>query len=252
MTKLEERMSTRRILWCSVGVLALFVTVWCEAGDWPQFRGPGGQGVSDAKGLPVKWSDDSGVLWKAQLPGPGASSPIALGDNLYLTCYSGYGTYPKKFGKMVDLTLHVLCVSHADGKIVWDKKIDPQLPESKGVRDHGYAGPTPATDGKHLYLFFGKSGVFKFDLDGNQMWQAEVGSGTHGWGCGTSPVLYNDLVIVNASVESSSLVAINKESGKEVWRPGGMTASWSTPHLVTLDGGKAELVVSVRRKPPRL
>ncbi len=68
--------------------------------------------------------------------------------------------------------------------------------------------PTPATDGKHVFVFFGKSGVFKFDLMGKQLWHADVGSKTHGWGCGTSPVLFENVVIVNASVESGSLVGI--------------------------------------------
>ena len=98
----------------------------------------------------------------------------------------------------------------------------PKQPESARVRDHGYAAPTPATDGEFLYVFFGKTGVLKFDLSGNQLWQADVGSETHGWGCGTSPVLFENLVIVNASVESGSLVAIDKASGNEVWRAGGM------------------------------
>lgn len=215
--------------------------------DWPQFRGAGGQGVTNAKDLPVTWSDSDNIAWKTKLPGFGSSSPIALGDRLYLTCYSGYGVDAENSGPMEDLKLHVVCLS-TDGKIIWDRHVQPKLPETERVRDHGYAGPTPATDGRHLYVFFGKSGVFKFDLDGNRMWQADVGEGTHRWGCGTSPVLYGNLVIVNASVESGSLVAISKQDGEEVWRAPGMNASWNTPHLVNVGGGKQELVVSVRNQ----
>jgi hypothetical protein len=215
------------------------------AADWPQFRGPGGLGVSDETNLPVEWSDTEKMVWKTALPGFGASSPIVLGDKIYLTCYSGYGTGGG--GEvMEDLRLHVVCVKRTDGEIVWDERVRPKLPESKRVRDHGYAGPTPATDGEFLYVFFGKTGVFKFDLDGKQIWQADVGSGTHGWGCGTSPVLFENLVIVNASVESRSLVAIDKTTGEEVWRASGMRSSWNTPHLVQLDNGQQELVVSVK------
>lgn len=220
-------------------------TACVRANDWPQFRGPGGLGVSTETNLPVSWSETENLVWKTKLPGYGASSPIALGNKLYVTCYSGYGTQGQS-GSMDDLTLHVVCVDRSDGDIVWDQKIKPKLPESTRVRDHGYAGPTPATDGKHLYVFFGKTGVFKFDFDGKQIWQADVGSRTHGWGCGTSPVLYKNLVIVNASVESGSLVAIDKESGKEVWRTGGMNSSWNTPQLVELADGRHELVVSVK------
>ncbi|PAY16754.1 serine/threonine protein kinase [Rhodopirellula sp. SM50] len=218
-----------------------------DAADWPQFRGPGGQGVTSETNLPLVWSESENVAWKTELPGYGASSPIALGDRLYLTCYSGYGIDRENSGRMEDLTLHVVCLEN-DGEIVWDQHVQPKLPESERVRDHGYAAATPATDGKFLYVFFGKTGVLKFDLDGNQLWQADVGDRTHGWGCGTSPVLYRNLVIVNASVESGSLVAINKDTGEEVWRAGGMDASWNTPHLVDVGGGQQELVVSVKDK----
>ncbi len=219
-----------------------------RSGDWPQFRGPGGLGTSAEKGLPVTWDAETNVVWKTRMPGAGASSPVVLGDRVYLTCYSGYGAGVADAGTMNDLTLHVLAIGANDGKIIWDRRVAPKLPESTKVRDHGYAGPTPATDGKHLYVFFGKSGVLKFDLEGNQLWRADVGSKTHGWGCGTSPVLFENLVIVNASVESGSLVALSKASGQEVWRAGGMRASWNTPHLVTTADGKQELVVSVKDK----
>lgn len=214
------------------------------AEEWTQFRGPGGLGVSTETNLPLAWNEKENVAWKVPLPGYGASSPITLGERIYVTCYSGYGTGEDQ--EMEDLTLHVTCLKRTDGSLVWDTKVKPKLPESERVRDHGYAGPTPATDGEHLYVFFGKTGVLKFDLQGKKIWQTEVGSKTHGWGCGTSPVLFENLVIVNASVESGALVAIDKNSGDEVWRAKGMERSWNTPHLVRLDTGKQELVVSVK------
>lgn len=214
---------------------------------WPQFRGPGSQGVSNATEIPTQWNDTQNIAWKATLPGAGASSPISIGDRLYLTCYSGYDGNDVKAGSaMNDLKLHLVCVNSKTGKIDFDKPIQPTLPESEKVRDHGYAAATPATDGKHIYTFFGKSGVICFDLDGNQKWRQSVGDKTHKWGCGTSPVLFEDLVIVNASVESGSLVALNKMTGKEVWRAEGMKASWNTPHLVELADGKRELCVNIK------
>ncbi|HRX80709.1 MAG TPA: PQQ-binding-like beta-propeller repeat protein [Pirellulaceae bacterium] len=234
---------------CSINRLAilLFFTMnsLTLATDWPQFRGPGGLGVSEETDLPVEWSGTDNLAWRLELPGHGASSPIVLGDKVYVTCYSGYGTGDDS-QKMEDLTLHVVCVNRKNGSIDWDQNIKPKLPETERVRDHGYAGPTPATDGKSLYVFFGKTGVLKFDLNGKQLWQADVGSNTHGWGCGTSPVLFENLVIVNASVESGSLVALDQASGKEVWRAPGMKSSWNTPHLVSLANGQQELVVSVK------
>lgn len=229
-------------------VMLLFSVLWAPvaiAADWPQFRGPGGQGAASESKLPTTWSETQNVIWKTELPGFGASSPIAIGNRLYVTCYSGYGTDALSSGSMEELTLHVVCLDD-DGNTVWDRRLGPKLPETEHVRDHGYAAATPATDGQHLYVFFGKTGVLKFDLDGQQLWQADVGDKTHGWGSGTSPVLYKNLVIVNASVESGSLVALDKETGQQVWRAGGMNASWNTPHLVEVPGGEQELVVSVK------
>ncbi len=233
---------------CSSLYLMFVVGLLAQAAlaeDWPQFRGPGGLGVSEADNLPVTWSDTKNMIWKTAMPGSGASSPIALDGRLYVTCYSGYGL-DQDGGSVEDLMLHLVCVDGSSGDIIWDKKVEPAQPESKRVRDHGYAAQTPVTDGKHLYVFFGKSGVFKFDLNGEKIWQTSVGAGTHGWGSGTSPVLYNNLVIVNASVESGSLVAIDKETGNVKWRAPGMKSSWNTPHLVETSDGDQELAVTVK------
>ncbi|MCF7957246.1 MAG: PQQ-like beta-propeller repeat protein [Phycisphaerae bacterium] len=234
---------------CFVNVLLIGVissmSQMAFGSEWPGFRGPGGQGVSKATDLPVNWDDSKNLVWKKAMPGYGSSSPIALGDKLYVTCYSGHGT-KESSGNIEDLRLHTLCINAKNGDIIWDKKFKPSLPESKKVRDHGYAAPTPVTDGKHLYLFFGKSGVFKLDLNGEQIWRTRVGDKTHGWGCGTSPVLTDDMVIVNASVESGALVAINKVTGKETWRAEGIKSSWNTPHLVKTADGKQELAVSIK------
>ncbi len=233
------------IFCCVVLLTGTITTPHGTGAEWPQFRGPGGQGRTSEKNLPLTWSDTENLVWKTKLPGAGASSPIALDDSLYVTCHSGYGVDSENPGRMEDLTLHVICL-RSSGEILWDQHVKPRLPETERVRDHGYAAPTPATDGKALYVFFGRSGVLKFDLAGRQLWQTFVGDKTHGWGCGTSPILYQNLVIVNASVESGSLIALDQDSGKEVWRAEGMDASWNTPHLVELPDGTQELVVSVK------
>ena len=230
----------------SIAIVFFLTMSAARAEEWPQFRGPGGQGASSETGLPVTWDDVKNIAWRTELPGFGASSPIALGNDIYVTCYSGYGLRRGEPGNMGDLRLHVVRADRQSGDIVWDKVIQPTLPESGRVRDHGYAAATPVTDGDSLYVFFGKSGLFAFDLDGNQQWRTDVGSKTHGWGSGTSPVLFDDLVIVNASVESGDLVAVNKATGEEVWRTPGMQKSWNTPHLVQLADGSHELVVSVK------
>ncbi len=216
------------------------------SGQWPQFRGPDGQGVSGETGLSVTFSTDEGVVWKKELPGAGASSPIIVGSRIYLTYYSGFNVPGQGRGGMDDLVRHVVAIDPADGDIVWDREVESKLPEQESIREsHGYASSTPASDGRRLYVFFGKSGVFAFDLEGNQLWQADVGSELNGWGSAASPVLFGDLVIINASVESQSLRALNKDTGDEVWRAGGIKESWNTPILVETDGGGTELVVAI-------
>lgn len=216
--------------------------------DWPQFRGPGGLGVSPAKGLPVSWSADKNLLWKTELPGAGASSPIVVGNRVYVTCYSGYGVPGQARGDMSQLQRHLLCLDAAKGEILWKKDFPAVLPESETVREHGYAASTPAWDGERLYVFFGKSGVYAFDLNGRQLWHADVGDRFHGWGSAASPVVYKDLVLINACVESESLVALDKKTGRERWRARGIKESWNTPLLVTNKNGTTELAVAIAGK----
>ncbi len=229
--------------------------------DWTQFRGPGGEGVSTATGLPVEWNDGTNITWKTDLPGPGSSSPVVYGDRMFVTCYSGYGTevYRNRGarnrseggpGDREDLTHHVICLDADSGKILWDQKLDRGSKRGRfggPLTYHGYASGTPAVDGEAVYVFFGPVGVFAFSHEGKQLWQADVGSGTHGWGTGSSPLLYEDKVIVNAGVESGSLVALDRKTGDRAWRSGGMSATWVSPMVVNA-GDRKEIAVSVRNQ----
>jgi outer membrane protein assembly factor BamB len=219
--------------------------------DWRQFRGHLGQGVSDEKGLPIEWSEHKNLAWKSKLPGAGASSPIIVGNRVFVTTYSGYGLDAKEPGKMDDLRRHLVCVDRQNGNIVWSKEFLPSLPEHKYDGEgsyHGYAASTPASDGERLYVFFGRSGVYCFDLDGKEIWHVTVGKNTDRWGSGASPVLYNDFVIINASVESGSMVALNKMTGKEVWRAPGVDSAWNTPMIVPTQTAAPQLVISIQRR----
>lgn len=219
------------------------------AADWPRFRGPDGSGTSPEKGLPLTWDQKNNLAWKVNLPGPGTSSPVFVGDHIFITCYTGYNVPGQPRGEQSNLARHLVCLDRKTGKIRWDKKIAPKLPEQESIRDgHGYASSTPAADSERVYCFFGKSGVFAFDHSGKQLWQADVGDGLSGWGSAASPVLVGDLVIVNASVESESLVAFNRRTGQEKWRVKGIKQSWSTPLVLTNKDGKTELVVPIQGK----
>jgi len=201
-------------------------------------------GVSDATRLPLQWDANTNVAWKTPLPGPGASSPITSGDHIYLTCYSGYFVPDEPGGSLDQLKRHLIALRRDNGEIVWDKTVPAKLPEEESIRDHGFAANTPAADADRVYVFFGKTGVFAFDHDGNQLWQADVGSKTSGWGTAASPLLHKDMVIINASVESQSLVALDRKTGEEKWRASGIKEAWNTPLVVKADSGREELVVA--------
>jgi outer membrane protein assembly factor BamB len=213
--------------------------------DWPQFRGLGAHGRGTAKGAPLHWSDTSNVVWKATLPGPGASAPIVLGNKIYLTCYTGYGVSSREPGDMTALKRHLLALNLADGKILWDTPVPAEMPEQDKIREgHGYSSSTPVADADRVYTFFGKTGAFAFDHTGKQLWHTKVGDKLNGWGSAASPVLYKDFLLVNASTESDSLLALDKKTGKEVWRASGVPESWHAPAFVTAPDGKTEVVIA--------
>src|SRR6188474_814371 len=107
--------------------LAFLLAAAQDGGSWPQFRGPGGKAAS-AEAVPVTWSRTENVVWKAELPGAGTSSPILWGPKIYLTCYGGFNA-PGQKGEMSQLKLKLVCVARADGKLLWTKEIAPKLPE---------------------------------------------------------------------------------------------------------------------------
>lgn len=236
---------------------AFALTAWSAAGpranseDWSRFRGPNGLGTSSETSLPTTWGAGKNIVWQVDLPGPGSSSPITSGPYVFVTSYSGYGVGRGGGGKIEDLTRHLLCLDRATGEIIWQKGIVARQPEDEYgqmLAEHGYATHTPACDGERVYAFFGKTGVFAFDMKGEELWRADVGDGSaiNNWGSGTSVVLHGDLVIVNANAESQAIVALGKNDGKEIWRASakGYEGSWSTPAILKT-AKREELICTV-------
>lgn len=232
----------------------LFVAFWITATaiggeplaadrDWDNFRGPGRQGVTSVTSLPMQWSQQQNIAWKTAMPGPGASSPVVSGNTVLLTCYTGYFVPGQDQGSQTDLKRHLLFLDAQTGRITRQIDVAARLPEEERIREHGFAASSPSTDGELICCFFGKSGVFAWDFSGKQIWQADVGSGTHGWGSAASPVFHEDLIYINASVESQSLVALDRRTGREVWRAGEIREAWNTPLIVRNSAGREELVI---------
>jgi hypothetical protein len=159
--------------------------------DWLRFRGPNGSGVAVSAQPPTSWSDTENVLWKTPLPGPGTSSPIVVGQRVFVTCYSGYGDGSPGEG-LSKLQRHLVCVNRADGRILWSSAIPAAQPEDYFggfLTEHGYASHTPTSDGERVYVFFGKSGAAAFDLMGRKLWQTSLGTDSNEkrWGLRQQP-----------------------------------------------------------------
>lgn len=219
--------------------------------DWLRFRGPNGSGISaETAATPVTWTPES-VKWKVELPGPGSSCPIVVGDKVLVTCWSGYGIMREFPGEQSDLRRHLVCYDREQGKELWRTAVEAVLPEdeySGMFAEHGYASHTPVSDGEHVFAFFGKSGVVAFDLNGKKLWQSSVGTGlgARSWGSSASPLLFKDLVIVPATAESESIVALEKATGKQRWvsKSSGYNSTWGSPILVETEK-QTDLVIAV-------
>lgn len=237
-------------------IAAIWMAVACAgaaaAANWPQFRGPEGSATADASQIPDRWSDTENLAWRAELPGPGSSSPIVWGDRVFVTCYSGYGVSTRQVGEPEMLKRHLLCFDRKSGRELWRKMVDARLPEDpyRGyITEHGYATNSPVTDGERVYAFFGKTGVIAFDMDGRELWRADVGqeSSDMRWGSAASLILHKESVIVNAAEESESIRALDRKTGKELWKAeaGGLALAFGTPALVKPAGGPVELAIAV-------
>ena len=228
-----------------------------DADDWPRFRGPAGSGIAaDSESLPSKWSPTTNVAWKVALPGPGASSPIIVGHKVLVTCYSGYGVDRETPGEIENLVRNLVCIDVRTADKLWQKNVPASLPEDaydkSGVSSHGYASHTPVSDGVNVYCFFGKGGVYAFDLNGNELWNAEAGkeSDPPRWGSSSSPIVHENTVIVTAAAESQSIIGFDKRSGEKRWQQyaTGLDGMWGTPTLVQVDEVRTDVVMLVARE----
>lgn len=234
----------------TICVLLAVLSAVAEA-DWLRFRGPNGSGISEeAAATPDSWSPEK-LKWKVALPGPGSSCPIVVGEKVFITCWSGYGEDRNDPGEQENLKRHLVCFDRNSGDKLWDKVVSPVLPEDRygGMfAEHGYASHTPTSDGEHVFVFFGKTGVLAFDMDGEQIWQTSVGteSGARDWGSSSSLLLHKDLVIVPATAESESIVALDKKTGSQVWKAeaAGFNSTWGTPILTTV-GDRTDVVIAI-------
>jgi len=220
--------------------------------DWPRFLGPDAKASINNNDIPLTWSSSENLAWSIDLPGAGNSSPVVFGNDLFITCYSGYGLDRRTPGNPEKLVRHLLRINAKTGKIIWNRIVPTAESEdvySGYITEHGYASNTPVTDGKHVFVNHGKSGVYAYDLAGNERWNKSIGSqsSTKRWGSAASPILYKNMVIVNASEESNALYAFDKITGNEVWKSEAskLYLAYGTPRIIRLPDGRDELLLAV-------
>ena len=232
-----------RILWYRalfLGTICVF-SAGAMSDDWPRWLGPDGLGVSAETDLPVSWSKSKNVAWKVDLPGWGRSSPIVVGDRVYLTSQSE------------DDALHVHCIGKAKGKILWSKQIGRG--NQKANRLHNMASPTPVADANHVWVLFGTGDLACLDRDGRITWQQNIqkryGRYHIQWGMGSSPILLDGKLFIVCMKDkgNSYLLALEADTGKKIWKKsrdfpavGEARDSYTSP-IVYRSNGSSQIVV---------
>lgn len=254
----------------AAAAVATFVSVMAAAApnpsyNWPQWRGPEGLGVSPETGLPWQWTPSENVAWKTAIPGRGHSSPVVWGNRVFLTtaiegevvpgkkavAHTIDGQefiHPDSVGADRKHALKVLAIGADSGQILWERTAWEGVPWDARHRKASFASPTPVTDGRAVYAFFGSEGLYAYDFDGKLLWKSDLGGiATLGVGVGTSPVPYRDLVILQCDEdngEKSFITALDRKTGKPAWRVARkVQVSWATP-IVVHAGTRDELVTA--------
>lgn len=226
----------------------LFAASPGPASDWPGWRGPDGTGVSPEGNLPLRWSTNENIRWRVPLPERGNSTPIVWGNRVFVT---------QAIEKENRRTL--LCFDRANGKLVWDRGTTYSEPDPTH-ETNPHCSASPVTDGERVIAWFGSAGLYCYDFTGRERWHRDLGPQRHIWGYGSSPILRDNLCILNFGPgERTFLIAVDKGTGQEVWRtaePGGDSGetrpgqerppwigSWSTPVVVRVNG-REELLMS--------
>jgi outer membrane protein assembly factor BamB len=222
---------------------------------------------------PLKWNDTEHIKWKAEIPGRGHSSPVVWGDRIFVTTAvptatpapaaapdqagggrgRGRGGPGGSAGPQPEQKLVLMCLDRKTGKLLWERVTKVAVPHEGYHPQYGsFASNSPVTDGKHVIAWFGSRGVYCFDMDGNKVWEKDFATPLKirlTFGEGTAPLLVGEKLILNFDHEGESfIVALDKSTGREIWRtPRTDGTNWSMPVAFTF-GGKQQVVVTSTRK----
>jgi outer membrane protein assembly factor BamB len=240
-------------------LLLLLLPTFAAADNWPQWRGPTADGISKETGLPTTWSASENVRWKAPLRGLGTSTPVIWGDLIFLTAQIGDGPLAegardfddaaeiRKFGK-AGVVFFVQAFRKSDGSLAWEKSFDAGSHVPEVHIKHNLSSPSCVTDGKLVYAWFGTGLVVALTMDGKEAWRRNLAEENSPfdvrWGHGSSPMLYEDaLMLLVDHPDDSYLLAVDKTTGKDVWRTDREAKrSYTTPFLVKTAAGDLLIV----------
>lgn len=258
------------LLFCAISPVS------AESG-WSHWRGPNADGTSSDATPPLKWSADDQIKWKTAIPGRGSSTPIVHGQNIFIVSAiktgdpapekaapaparpqpapdrrrrrgNGGGGAAPEAAPIAKHQFVVMCINRADGKVRWQKSVNELVPHSGSHADHGYASASPITDGKHVWAHFGSRGTFCLTVDGDLVWsRTDLGKmTTRGeFGDGSSPTLHGDHLVIPWDHEGDSYIAaLNKDTGKTIWKTDrDHPTSWTTP-LIVEHGDSVQVIQS--------
>jgi len=233
-------------------VLCLSIPLTTTAQNWPSFRGPNASGVAEGTKPPVTWDVEKAqnVLWQSDIPGLSHASPIIWGNRIFvITAISDdskvtFNAKDKGIGLANDTRKHtwrIYCIDKLTGRLIWDRTAYEGVPRAKRHVKATQANSTPVTDGRYVVALFASEGLAAYDIDGKLLWKKDLGVLNPGlwddkassWGHASSPIIYRDLVIVQADGHQQSFIAaFNLKDGKQAWRvERGEITSWTTPTI---------------------
>ena len=251
------------------GIFGLSALAWITDSSndferyWPQWRGPYATGVSRTGDPPVEWSEDKNIKWKVEIPGSGHASPIVWGDRVFVQTaietgapveaqqQSSRGRHPRGVQPTQALKYTILAINRKDGSAIWQRTAREELPHEGRHPTGTFASNSPVTDGQNVYAYFGSRGLYCYDMDGNLIWEKDLGDMNKrlAFGEGSSPTLYGDRIIINWDHEGQSFItALDKKTGKEIWKvERDEITSWATPIVVEHDG-KAQVITNATNR----
>ena len=223
--------------------------------QWPVWRGPMNSGVSPDGDPPLEWSETKNVAWKIEIPGRGSGTPVVWGDRVYVLPAVGAPDATADSARArrgspsptAPLRFNIMAINRADGSVAWERTAREELPHEARQINNSFASASAMTDGEHVWAYFGSRGIYCYDMDGNLVWEKDLGdmSTRREFGEGNSPALHGDTLVITWDHEGPSyIVALDKRSGEEMWRTArDEITTWGTP-LILEHAGRTQVITA--------